>query len=568
MDDKTIQITSKYLWVREEPNKNSERLMIVSKGEQFVVLETVLSGTEIWYKIQYGFICAKEDSDNEYTKIVEENISRRIQPRANADANGKLESVELEPDNYKENIIDEATDFQDLTTVDFNKYISDFGTGKNRAYDFLTNCRGIHGMPYQFMSEVDPRIGGSSYGREYTENVVSRMPLLLLTPGKPIFMKGYSKSEQLDVLNAYMVKKIGNQIDELLDKNNGRYYSFGFNYQEYYSYVNAMCQSAAVFLGLGDTIFDGVPLKRYTWEHYTNSALKNFISSNESIAFYIDSETQITESFSNNVSESELMQFTSSASNLSREVQFLMGGLAGYDMSKLAGNIEAVGNDFKEFGNKYLGQNNMANSLISSLVDTGLTTVVAGGKMIFPEIWQDSSYSRDYDVTVKLRSPDCDTLSLYLNLFVPMLKLVALTAPQSLGANGYKSPFLVRGFYKGFFNCDMGIITSMSISKGDKCNWTRRGLPTQIDINFTIKDLYTMITLTKSTNPIKFCQNTGLIDWISNMCAININKPNVLRTIDLYSNMIMSNTKDIVTLDGFSGIKQGMTNLLSHYFGR
>lgn len=567
MSDLKIEVIVDYLWVRKAADKNAEQSRTVAKGDQFHVFEVVFAAnnTETWYRIVYGFICAK-DLNEEYTKVIK-NDEIIDGGSGDEDDDKELSSEELENEKYKE-VLEDATDFGDLDTIDFSKYMSDFGSGKNKSYNFLTNCRGVDGMPYQFMSQVDPRIAGSSYGREYTENVVSRMPLLFLSPGKPIFMKGYSKDEQMNVLKGYMVKKIGNEIDELLDKKNGRYYSFGFNYSEYYEYVNPMAQSAASFLGLGDVIYDGTPLRSYKWQNYSNSALKNFVSSNESLAFYIDSETQISESFSNNVSESELMQFTSSASNLSREVQFLMGGLSGLDLTKLSSNMDAVQNDFKEFGNKYLGEDGIANSLIGSLVDTGLTTVVAGGKMIFPEIWQDSSYSRDYDISIKLRSPDCDDLSIYLNLIVPMLKLVALTAPQSLGANGYKSPFLIRGYYKGFFNCNMGIITSMSISKGDKCRWTRRGLPTQIDINFTLKDLYTMITLTKSVNPIKFCQNTCLMDWISNMCAININKPDIVRTIELYSTMIFNNEKNLLTLDGFSGIKQGMTNLMSHYFGR
>ena len=379
-------------------------------------------------------------------------------------------------------------------------------------------------------------------------------------------MKGYDDKQKKDILKfASELNVVGNKIDELLDKKNGRYYSFGFNYQEYWDYVNAMCQAAAIFLGIGDKVYkDGKKLRNYKWETDSNDLLRSFISNQESIAFYIDSETQITESFSNQTSESQLMEFTNQASNLSREIQFLLGGMSGKDFSKLAGNAESVMDDFKNFGNKYLGDG-MAGSLIGSLVDTGVTTVVAGGKMIFPEIWQDSSYTRDYDVTIKLRSPDCDTFSLFLNLFVPMFKIVALTAPQSLGANGYKSPFLVRGFYKGMWNCDMGMITSLSIARGDKCNWTRRGIPTQIDINFTIKDLYTFVTLTSSKNPIKFCHNTCLLNWISNQCAININKPDIIRKIELYYTMVTNNAKDILTLDSFSGVKQAMTNLLNYY---
>ena len=554
--NRKIEIISGYLWVREEPLKSANQVRTVSKGEQYTVTSTSSNAYgEVWNKITYGWICVR-DSNYVYAKDITDSSSS-----SNSDS-----TTELNNEDY-DKIKEETDSFYDLDKIDFSSYVSDFGTGETNVKNFLTNVRGIHGMPYQFMSEVDPKIEGSGYGREYTENVVSRMPLLLLTPGKPVFMKGYTKDEQVDVLQGYMKEKLNNVIDDLLDTKNGRYYSFAFNYQEYYQYLNAMCQSAACFLGIGDEVFDGTPLRSYKWENYNNPALRNFISSNESLAFYIDSETQISESFSNSVGESQLMSMANSASDLSREVQFLLGGMSGLDMTKFSQNIQSTQKEFNDFSNKYLN-GGVGTNLLNSLIDTGVTTVVAGGKMIFPEIWNESSYSRDYDINIKLRSPDYDTLSLFVNLYVPMFMLVCLVAPQSLGANGYKSPFLVRGYYKGFFNCNMGLITNMSITRGDKSEWTRRGLPTQIDISFTIKDLYALITLTKSVNPIAFCQNTCLIDWISNMCAININKPDILRTVDLYATMISNNVKNLITLDGFSGVKQSLTNLLSKYFGR
>ena len=548
------------VWIRQAANIDTEKVQCANVGEVYEYTDIEEDSTFTWYKVSNGYLLGR-DGMIEYVKKVEDST-----PTTAGGDTAEVTKPEDGAGKISEEDIKAGSSFSDLAEIDFSEYRSDLGSGKDRSKHFLKNCEGIAGMPYQFMPEVDPRFRGSANGREFTENVVSRVPLLFLTPGKPIFMKGYDDKQKKDILKfASELNVVGNKIDELLDKKNGRYYSFGFNYQEYWDYVNAMCQSAAIFLGIGDKVYkDGKKLRNYKWETDSNDLLRSFISNQESIAFYIDSETQITESFSNQTSQSQLMEFTNQASNLSREIQFLLGGMSGKDFSKYVGNAESVMDDFKSFGNKYLGDG-MAGSLIGSLVDTGVTTVVAGGKMIFPEIWQDSSYTRDYDVTIKLRSPDCDTFSLFLNLFVPMFKIVALTAPQSLGANGYKSPFLVRGFYKGMWNCDMGMITSLSIARGDKCNWTRRGIPTQIDINFTIKDLYTFVTLTSSKNPIKFCHNTCLLNWISNQCAININKPDIIRKIELYYTMISNNAKDILTLDSFSGVKQAMTNLLNYY---
>ena len=50
---------------------------------------------------------------------------------------------------------------------------------------------GIHGIPYQYMDIVDraPMSGPSSLGRLYADRVVARMPLLIITPGEPEFMR-------------------------------------------------------------------------------------------------------------------------------------------------------------------------------------------------------------------------------------------------------------------------------------------------------------------------------------------------------------------------------------------
>ena len=50
------------------------------------------------------------------------------------------------------------------------------------------NLNGIYGLPYQFMTNVDPVLTGTQFGRKYAERIISKMPLLLVTPGKVRFM--------------------------------------------------------------------------------------------------------------------------------------------------------------------------------------------------------------------------------------------------------------------------------------------------------------------------------------------------------------------------------------------
>lgn len=556
------------VWVYERTNENSGQILALKKGTVIVVQ----SITDNWVKHSSGYSMYKSaDGKEEYIRLYDPNSEKdpSTQPSSN-------ETKEITQDDLKE-----SSDYVNSDNIDYSVYKTDLAASKEQAQaksnnikkSFLTKVDGIFGMPYQFMESVDPRLPGSDFGEIFTDLIVSRMPLLLLSPGRPMFMKDFSAEQRSDVASL-MISKLDNSVDDLLDSTTGKYYSFSYNYKEYFQYLNPMLQAAAQFLGIGATNISGGfftgELQHFKWQNYANSAFRNFVSSNESLGYYIDSPNQISESFSNQTGESALASKVNEASDLSREVQFLFGGLSGMDVSKLQSAAQGLQTDLDAWKSKYVGDGG-AKNLLTNLLNTGLTTVVAGGKMIFPEIWKDSTYSNDYDVTIKLRTPDCDPLSWFFNICVPMMSLVCLVAPQSMGANAYKAPFLIKGFYKGLFNCQMGIITNMNISKGDKGAWTLGGLPTQVDINFTIKDLYNTLTLTKTTEGVAsmdFIKNTYLVDWIANNCGLNVNKPDIIRRIELWKNMMQNNAYNKVTFDGFMGIEQGLTNLLNGFFKR
>lgn len=406
---------------------------------------------------------------------------------------------------------------------------------------FIKDSRGIHGMPYQFLPSVDPRLdsGNGKFGRKYVEKIISKMPLLLLTPGCPDYMTGYSKSEKSAIFS-YMQKVASgsteSDLNELLS-GSGRYFTFKFAYADYYNYVNPMCQMGAQLLGISDKRIDNTKLKNYQWENWVNDSLKGVISQREFVAFYVDSQTQITESFSNSTGESMLSTRAKEISDVSKEISFLLGAGAGVsintlDPAKYQENLEA----YNKFADSYLNGNQMFKN-----IGKGFYSVMTGGKLVFPEIWNDSSFSKSYDISLKLRTPEGDPFSWYMNIYVPLMHLIAMTAPKQMvpdkgtvNANAYMSPFLVRGFYKGLFSCDMGLITSLNISKGSQSSWTLDGLPTEVDVDFSIKDLYPVMAISDQSSASLLLNNTVLIDYLATSCGINVNKPEILRMVDIY----------------------------------
>ena len=255
---------------------------------------------------------------------------------------------------------------------------------------------------------------------------------------------------------------------------------------------------------------------------------------------------------------------------MGKELSFLLG------QSSSALGVEALRNDaeiasnienVQSWVNKILGHGNVLSNLA-----THLTTVVAGGKLIFPEIWSDSSFSKSYRCEFKFIAPDPSPLSIYLNVLVPLFHLICMTCPQSVvsNPNGYTNPFIVKAIYKGFFSVDMGIITDMSVTKGEECRWTREGIPTSINVSIEIKDLYSAMSITPSTiSNFKYdtMSNTALMDYIATLCGVNIQRPEIGRITEMWMVNIGNKITDIVP-NLWGGIEDKVQNIIMNFYNK
>lgn len=430
----------------------------------------------------------------------------------------------------------------------YNGTIESDGTINRSDYLRIGDVMGVFGLPYQFLPSADVRVNylndTDGIGREYADKIAGKIPLLFISPGRPDFMTRYSESESKSILEE-LIKEGGrafskskSSLEDLLSTN-GRYYTFRNDLTEYYKYVNPMCRIAARYLDIQDFQLDGTNLDCMHWGTFVSdkSSIFGNVKDYTNIPFYLDSETSISESFDNQTTESSLASTVNGISDLGRELNFLTGYSGEALNSDLLRNVDIAESmeNLNDTINDILGKGNFLTNLTKHL-----STVASGGRLIFPKIWSDASMSRSYDVKVKLVSPDNNKLSVYLNVLVPLFHLIGLVAPQSIASNpnGYTSPFLVRAMYKSFFNVDMGIITSMSISKGGNSSWTVDGIPTSIEVDFTIKDLYDMaFTITPSSADdwrYDTLDNTAQLDYIANLCGINMYKPEIGRQLSMW----------------------------------
>lgn len=453
----------------------------------------------------------------------------------------------------------------------------------------IKSIRGIMGKPHQFLPYTDPRVDLSmdnqAFGRVYAEKIIKPMPLLFMTPGIPSFMSSFSKKQKKTVLENFASKleiKIGN-FDELVTSKGGKYYSLKFSYIDYFSYVNAMLRSAAFYLGIEDETLndDGKKLGSLNWfftngdivtnDIFDNNGLSNFLGTYAgAIPFYVEAETRTSDDFSNSTTQSSLSSSIDGLSDQARELNYLIGNVAGnIGAGQMYDELMSIGGDAisntADTVEGLLGGGNIISNIMSKL-----QTIISGGRMVFPEIWSDSSFSRSYRITIKLNSPSGDKLSIFYNILVPIYHLIAFVLPRNSTGQTFYSPFLVRAYYKGIFNIDMGIITGMSVSKGSDGEWTPDGLPTTAEVSFEIKDLYDVLSMSKADSDMDkgILSNISELDYIANSCGININEPEITRTIKMAVTLgFTDKIRDKLEMGMFGNVTQFFNQKIQNIFG-
>lgn len=566
-------------WVRSGPGTGYSKLSVIygKDNQEYQVTERA---NNYWLKIGEGqWVCDR-------------------------DSNGMIVMVQVSSESVSEPVYVEPEpplEQQDQETI---SYVPDYKPIKFTEQEFLTalennfsisTLSGIFGMPYQFMPLADPRIlmenaddddikrlgTDGQIGRKYAREIVGNMPLLLMTAGKPVFMGGYSNKDRRSIIDRFtsIFGELANaetQLNEtVLSKDFGKYYTLEYAYTDYFNYVSPMCRTAAVYMNLHDKVINGHKLGWTDWAQTTNKSFnKIFTAYTGCTAWYCNSETSIQDSWTNNTTSSMLADKINSVSEYGRELNFLLGTVKDASKGTALDAFVNMGNEFMEnknnmqnFISKTLG-NNKISGIFNALVN-GVETVAAGGKIVFPEIWSDSSFSRSYSVNLKLVSPDGDDLSIYLNIIVPILHLMAFVLPRESKPHGYHAPFLVRAFYKGLFNVDMGIITDMTIDKGKEAAWNASGVPLTVDVSFTIKDLYNDMYMT-SMEGIKYnmMNNIILMDYIGNLCGININEVDIYRGLNLFFVNNGNKILDTWRVKIYGKMEQFISNKWQSIFGK
>ena len=277
--------------VAVEVKEHNGKLYLVSEspdGKQYV---SELANSEVGQKDQKsGTVVYKKGSDLEKEAEIEQDEEAKKQE----------ETLLTQIANIGARIITAYFDLAELTVED---------------------SRTIHGMPYQFMPIVDPRIkegkevtAFNSFGRKFNEKIVARAPILYMQAGLPIFLRGYSdeaKGKMLQSLLMQVESVTDDEVSKLIDNNNAQYYSFEEQSNLYFKAVNTACSALAHLLQIESVQIDTIQpsdsvnkdswgqtiseflnpkaLGQINWSMRTRKSLGYYRGA---VAFYINSENQ------------------------------------------------------------------------------------------------------------------------------------------------------------------------------------------------------------------------------------------------------------------------------------
>lgn len=213
-----------------------------------------------------------------------------------------------------------------------------------------------------------------------------------------------------------------------------------------------------------------------------SQASAEWANGSEFVTFRVDHTGEASESFSNEVGESDLANKINSISAGSRETRFSMAE-GNIDGGLFSGIVKAATDTIAGIS-AGIGIDGAAVAFGSALVD-------------IPQTWKGSTASMPGSSTsynIELRSPYGDPLSRFQNLIIPLAMLLAAALPRSTGRQSYTAPFLCELYSKGRTQTRLGMVTDMSITRGaGNIGWTKDHEPLGIDVSFTVKDMSTIM---------------------------------------------------------------------------
>lgn len=443
----------------------------------------------------------------------------------------------------------------------------------------------VHGMPFQYTYLTDRRLNNNTtyskeptgnfiksgnldmYGRMFAGDIAANTPICSIVPGTPVFLTNIKQSlfgvdsnasnkergGWLPVLSQVTDFNIGDAIKSIIDQNDDKayqYYSMEVNTTEYFNFVNALCQTTARFMGLGNVAYRNRSCTAFDWSNYNQAAEQDYsmfeevAGMNNGISFAFDPMSSISDTLNNSTKESDLAGMLNGISEKARELEFMLGtGGISLDIVN-SSDYEAA---LASVSDGVLSGIRNPLSVISSFI----SNTTHGMNVRFPELWSDSTLSRSYDIDMKFITPYATQFCKWRYVIVPFLHLFCLAAPQSKDTiMNYSRPFLIKAYSRGYFNVEMGLIDSIQWKRyGEGDMISEDGVPTEIDVSISFHDLYQQLAISlfhgaegsekdvamNMQRIAVFFNNSGLMDMLGSLSGVNTNRFNLGEKLSLFA---------------------------------
>jgi len=289
----------------------------------------------------------------------------------------------------------------------------------------------------------------------------------------------------------------------------------------------------------------------------TSAFTASAIGATDFIGFKIEKSLENFESFENNIGESELAQRLNGKVGEATEKKFSgAGGKTGI----------AIADSVISFMKGVVG--GAADSLNISKMLSGMT---GAGYFAIEDVWKNSSAQKTYSITIQLRSPYGNPVSIFQSIYVPLACLLAGAMPRSVGSNMYTSPFILNAYCKGMFAIPLGMISNMGVKRGlPEFGWNNDNLPTAVDVNLTIRDMSPTMHLTLADDWFMsvLARNDNLHEYLTTLSGVGLMERNfALKMFERKVNTLLLMKKNNLGSTSVWGLRLGHTNL-AKFVGR
>lgn len=564
-----------------------------------------------WYKIDKGWVCAKYVSLAKDIQAIIDKTEKKGGPRSAGLTVGGVTSEIVKTgvstlsqgiSNSVVGAVDGSGSLTEPEDSQQDKFLS------KRAYGVPYQFRDTIDMR---KGDTDP---DNILGIGYRE-AMSQFPMICFVPGKPSFLPDLTDDQKETYLKGFadnILTPLGEgkfQAHLSSEQVDTKFFSFEADYTAYIRYVNTLCWIFSIYLGIGSAEVPGensesmigdviqsmdstYNTSRYRNYHYAKYTLANYFAGRDTkggktqstdgfdvskiyktspeddsvpyderaadpirvmeelgnldryyTEFYINPNISYSETFQNSTKPSMLAGMVQGASEFSKEIAFLFSAGAAQN---LGDSQKALGKGLETLGAGLTGGSGVIQRLLS-----GVSTIISGANLIFPEIWMDSSFSRSFNIEITLKTPYGNPESIFTDILVPMAHWICLAAPRQASMNTYGAPFLIKFHIPGFCSVDMGIVESLTITKGgDGSAWSVDGLPLEVQLSINIKDLYSALSISR-INGVSFVDayntlwNTSYLDYIAVQSGLDMRQTFHKHIIELAQSLAENQAQDL-----------------------